>query len=278
MKMELDYIRDWEENVDMQNDPPDLVEGVIAATHEANAVTGRSEIGKTNFLLNLAYSLATGTPFLGFEVPKQFRVAYIGFEGNEKKMRDRQSKIKENFPDPLGNLWVKFTCPMFKLTGERIGQFQDMIKGMDVVIIDPIRYIVPGDYLDCHKSTQFLETLEKVMMENKSTCIFTWYHKKMDKNTLLDSGDLWSMKGATEWGDMCATVLMLEKTKQKSIGGRGSGQGFQPVNKDNATLYFAKTRNAIDIQQPIELCFNREKCMHERIQTQETWDEFLREK
>lgn len=262
---ELEYITDWKKNVGSSNPPPDLIEDIVADTNEISAITGRSEIGKTNFCLQLAYSLATGTPFLGHKVAEPVTVAYIGFEGDEHQLLKRIEKIEKHFPVVLGTLYLKVACPIFKLEGNKLGEFRNLISGSKVIIIDPVRYIVPGDYLDPKYATRFMETLQDEMRRNGSLAIVVFYHKKMDSVKLMEPGDLWQIKGATEWGDMCSTVLMLERTRQKSIGGRGAGMGFQQVNKDNVTLYFAKTRNALGVLDPIDLLFNRSKCIFEMV-------------
>lgn len=260
--MELEYITDWLNRLGANSPPVDLIDQVIADTNEVNAITGRSEIGKTNLSLHIAYSLSTGTDFLGFSVNK-VTVAYIGFEGDEHQIRQRILKISNQFPDPCGYLWLNPVCPIFKLEKGKTADFRRLINGFKVIVIDSVRYIVPGDYMEPKVVTKFMEVLQEEMKLNSSLAVVVFYHKKMDSRLFLEPGDLWNIKGATEWGDMCSSVVMMERTRQKSIGGRG--QGFQPVSKDNVTLYFAKTRNAREVLNPIDLRFNRNKCLFERI-------------
>jgi len=262
--MNAEYIDDWIQRVASKVSPPDLIENVLADTNEVSAVAGRSEIGKTNLCLQLSFCLSTGTPFLEFPVPRKTSVAYIGFEGDEHQLMQRVRKIQPCFPD-TPYLWVKPMCPIFKLKGAGISEFRALIDGFQVIVIDPVRYMVPGDYMDPKDVTSFMEKLQEEMRLNRSLAIVVLYHKKMDSRTLMEPGDLWQLKGATEWGDMCSTVLMAERTRQVSTGGRGPGMGFQPVNKDKVTLHFAKSRNAISVLDPLDLLFDRTKCLFEKI-------------
>ena len=149
----------------------------------------------------------------------------------------------------------------FKLDDSTAADFRKTVKPFKVVIIDPVRYIVPGDYLDPKVVSSFMQRVQQVMRDNNSLAIIVLYFKKLDSRVLQEPGDLWSIKGATEWGDMCSTVLMLERTKQ----GHKSTGGFAPVSKDNVTLYFAKTRNAVGVHPPINIHFDRSKCLFETV-------------
>jgi len=262
--MNDEHIYDWMKRVGSTVAPPDFVQDILADTQEVSAVAGRSEIGKTNLCLQLSLCLSTGTPFLRFDVPKKVGVCYIGFKGDERQLLERVQKMMPNFPD-TALLWVRPACPIFKLQGPGITNFRDMIDGFQVIVIDPVRYMVPGDYTDPKDVTRFMETLQDEMRLNRSLAIVVLYYKKMDSRQLMEPGDLWNLKGATEWGDMSSTVLMAERTRQVSLRGRGTGMGFQPVNKDNVTLHFAKTRNAIAALAPIDLHFDRTKCLFEKL-------------
>lgn len=191
---------------------------------------------------------------------KAVHVAYIGFEVEGYQFDARCTKLEQCIPrSPL--LWIDTPASFFKLDASTEKQFREAVNGFKVVIIDPVRYIVPGNYLDPPVITEFMQRLQQVMRENGSLAIITLYFKKLDSRTLLEPDDLWNIKGGTEWGDACSTVMFLERTKQ---GHRPRG-GFAPADKDDVTLYFAKTRNAVGLHPPLRIHFNREKCLFEKV-------------
>jgi len=253
-------IEDWSQRVNQNPPPPEIIQDILFDTNEINAIVGRSEIGKTNFCNQLAHCLANQYSFLGQKVLSTPTIAYIGFEVEAHQFAKRTQKLEKHIPaSPL--LWVDTPAPFFKLTRSNQADFQQSVDFAKVVIIDPVRYIVPGDYLEPKVVTEFMQRLQEVMHTNGSLAIIVLYFKKLDNRSPLEPGDLWNIKGATEWGDMCSTVLMLERTKQ----GHKPGGGFAPVSKDNVTLYFAKTRNAASIHDPINIPWNRQKCLFERV-------------
>ena len=252
---ELLEMTEWRKKVMSDPKKHDLIEDLLADTNELSIVTGRSEIGKTNLCLNMAYSLATGAPFLKFKIVKPVSVAYIGFEGDPKQFLERIKKIEKNYPSVKDRLFLKPDTQIFKLTKTSLADFKQAVQGCRVIIIDPIKYIVPGDYLSPKDITSFLATFQGVLAQVGALAIGVIHFRKQNQNYLMDTDDLWNIKGGTEWGDTASTVLLMERTRQQSFG-RG---GFQPINKDNVTLYFAKTRNAVNAHPPVNLSFNRQK-------------------
>jgi RecA-family ATPase len=260
MMPNLTPIEEWSKNVNQNPPPTEIIEDILFDTNEINGIVGRSEIGKTNFCNQIGHCLANQQDFIGQKVLSPQSVGYIGFEVEQHQFAKRNKILEKHIPaSPL--LWVDTPAPFFKLSKSNQSAFQKSIEFAKVVIIDPVRYIVPGDYLEPKVVTEFMQRLQEVIRVNKQLAIIVLYFKKLDSRSPREPGDLWSIKGATEWGDMCSTVLMLERTKQ---GHRATG-GFAPVNKDAVTLYFAKTRNAANIHDPINLLWNRQKCMFEKV-------------
>ena len=260
MMPNLKPIKEWSNNVNKNPAPAEIVEDILFDTPEINAVVGRSEIGKTNFCNQIAHCLANQVDFIGQKVVSPQTVAYIGFEVEEHQFNIRNTILEKHIPaSPL--LWVDTSAPFFKLNSYNQAAFQDAISFAKVVIIDPVRYIVPGNYIEPAIVSQFMQRLQEVMRANNQLAIVVLYFKKLDSRSPQEPGDLWNIKGATEWGDMCSTVLMLERAKQ---GHKPSG-GFAPVSKDDVTLHFAKTRNAARIHDPINIRWNRQECLFEKV-------------
>ena len=71
---------------------------------------------------------------------------------------------------------------------------------------------------------------------------FTMHIKKPNEASLFNPGDVYSLKGASEYVDNATTVLLLERKRQ----GQGTAGRFAPVSQDELVLYFAKQRLAQD--------------------------------
>lgn len=254
---------EWIEAVRKMPKRDDLIEELLVDAprpHEFILLAGRTNIGKTNLALYLAYCLATGMPFFGLKC-KKTTVGYLGFEGTVTKMVDRLEKIRQNFPDPGDNFRFEL-CPPFVLE-RKLTEFESKVAGCRVIILDPLRYLVAGDYCKPKDAIAFIALLQSELDKLGATAIIVHHIKKPNPLLLIEPGDLYQMKGATEYADAATSVLMMERTRQ----GHKPGGGFAPVNPDAVTLYFAKHRDAVGELEPIKLRFNRDKLLFERVES-----------
>lgn len=249
----LDPYDDWLKKAFSKPATPDLIEGLLPDANEFVVLAGRAGIGKTNWALMLACSFATGTDFLGFKVQK-VPVGYIGFEGAESKMAERLIKIRAIYP-VIEHGMFHFGLPKpFRLDGANIDKLKTMVKECHVVIVDPLKYLVAGDYTKTTDAVRFLENLKVVMNDTGTSFILCHHIRKSNPNSLIEPGDLDQIKGAGDYCDAASTVLLLERERQ----GHKSGGGFAPMNPDLAVLYFAKTRDARNALDPMSLRFDRQ--------------------
>jgi RecA-family ATPase len=79
---------------DIEPDPPALVDGLIPEGGKTLLVGG-AKTGKTALLLNLAWSVAAGTPFLGHTVARPRRVLMVDLELSRRGMQQRLSAMRE---------------------------------------------------------------------------------------------------------------------------------------------------------------------------------------
>ena len=248
----------WVQDVRSRPVRPDLIQDVLPDGNELMLLAGRTGIGKTNLVLQLAYCLATGTPFFGLKCAKVV-VGYIGFEGTAVKMADRLEKIRANFPDPGDNL--RFTLAKPFILEKKLTYFAKEVEGCRVVILDPLRYLVGRDYCKPKDAVAFLGLLSNILAKLKLTAIICHHIKKPNPNLLIDPGEIYELKGATEYVDAATSVLILERKRQ----GHKSGGGFAPVDPDLVTLHFAKHRDAVGDLPPIDLKLNRKKLLFEKV-------------
>lgn len=161
--------------------PPEIVKGLI---HQGTKVVigGGSKSFKTWSLVDLAHSVAYGTPWMGFEcVPG--RVIYINMEIHETFFQKRLKKVRE----AKGIEKVSNRLHVWNLRGHTasyrilIPQIIKRIKEMEysLVVIDPI-YKVYGntDENSASEVGQLLNEMERMCVETGAAIAFGAHYSK----------------------------------------------------------------------------------------------------
>lgn len=248
-------------------DPPteDIIQDLLPnASTEYLAICGRAGIGKTNLALHLAFCLATETPWFSHKT-KRCRVGYLGFEGTPRKLLTRFDKLQDSFGDPGEYLLVERALP-FKLIKAGVDRFLRTIEGLDIVIIDPLRYIVPDDYTKPEAASAFILTLKECCGKTETIPILLHHIRKPDRRLTVRPEDLaFEVKGATDYVDAAATVVLLERARQPR-----TKDGRFGSNTDDRVLHFCKVKDAPAEILPLKLKFNRDTLIYEPILDDET--------
>ena len=97
---------------------------------------------KTTLLMDLAISIATGSPFLGqFNVPKKCSVAFISGESGQATLQETYLRIckSKNISPENTNLYIDFRLPQLAQE-EELNELAAGLKQrlIDVVIVDPL--------------------------------------------------------------------------------------------------------------------------------------------
>ncbi len=222
-------------------------------------ICGRSGIGKTNLVLYLAFCIATGKKFFSMEV-KQKTVGYLSFEGGQRQIAKRFEKLKQSFGSAGEYLRWEHSLPI-KLSPKGKDDLKRLITGLEVAIIDPLRPLVTGDWMKPADASNFLENLREVQNDTGTTVILVHHIRKPDRKLMVLPEDLqFEIKGATEYVDGAATVLLLERPRfVQDDSGR-----FQS-NSDDRVLYFPKVKDAPAEFQPLKLRFCRDELIFKPI-------------
>lgn len=235
----------------------DLIQDLLPHSNSAYLVlAGRSGIGKTFLLLNILYCLASGTPFLNHKT-KKCKVGYISFEGDRRKILKRFDTIGKSFENTQDLISWGHLMP-FPLNKDGIPRLTELISGLDVVGIDCLRYLIPGDYLAPKDMSAFVQSLRTVQ-NNSNTVILLIHHiRKPDRRYRLRTEDLlYEIKGASEIVEAANTVLLMDKGIQK----RGVYGKFAKSDPSDRVLYIAKAKDSPTDYKPINLQFDAEKMM-----------------
>ncbi len=215
----LEPVEEWMSQVRSKPQVPDLVEELIPANSGLVLLGGRTGIGKTNLVLQLAFSVATGVKFLGLQT-HQADVGYLGFEGAPDKMANRLEKLARGFSDWQGHLRFAVRPPL-KLEGNE-AQFLTMFQGVGLAILDPLKYLVSGDYIKPADAQRFLARLLTLADDLGAPILISHHIRKPDMRGLFEPGDLYELKGAGDYVEAATTVMLLERERQGHRLGGGS--------------------------------------------------------
>jgi hypothetical protein len=162
---------------DLHGQPPErlwLVTDWIAQ-NEVNSLYGMGGTGKSLLAQQLAYSAATGEPWLGLEVKPCETVLAVLCEDKLDELHRRHEAIRLARGHAIGNpyggvyLWPRYGFNNTLLTYERdapiYGPFHDRLKQQlqrlnpGLLILDTIRDVFGGDERDPQQANAFLKTV-----------------------------------------------------------------------------------------------------------------------
>lgn len=241
--------------------PPanDMIQDLLPdSTSVYMLICGRSGIGKTNLAFNILYCLASGTPFLSHKIV-QCRVGYFSMEGSDAKILTRFDKLTASFDGADEHIYWHHCLPI-TLNEKGMDELKHIVTGLEVVIIDPLRPLVMGDYTSPKDAALFLTNLRKVQNDTGTKVILIHHIRKRDKRYKVYPEDLIDeVKGASEYVEGASTVLLLEQEKQR----KDHFGKYLPKRDDYRTLYFTKVKDAPTDIKPLTLYFNRDTLLFE---------------
>lgn len=223
----------------IQAEPAIIINILPAQPGEYIIVSGRTGIGKSILMIHQLYCLGTGTPFFGYPC-RQVTAGLMVMEGDRNNIQDRIKKIKAQYP-PTNEIVFDFRLETRPLE-DNLDYYRDTFKGCQVVMLDNLKQVTSSERLKPQYASEWVTTFHSFLQELGAVGILTQHIKKPNENSLIEPGDVYSLKGATEYVDDATTVILLERERQ----GRNPLGRFTPVDLDTLTLYFAKQRIATD--------------------------------
>ena len=263
----METVTEWQKRRQFELTQEDIIDGLLCPGAGYTVIAGRTGIGKSVATMQLAFSLATGTDFLGMSIRRKVTVGMFSFEGSPDKADDRFTKMSKNFPlDARQNIKFELRKPPFHIN-KNFSNILKQVEGCEVVIFDPVKYMVYGDYISVRDANKFAEILLDLSEKGNFIPIICLQIKKPNNASIIYPGDIFSIKGAADYVESSETTFLLEKTGQgHRSGGSGSGvqgRGFAPSDPDKVTLYLCKARDSERENWSLELKLNREKLLFE---------------
>jgi len=221
-------------------DEPEFIESGILDAGGRVIMAGVPKVGKSRLALNMAFSLATGQKFLGFETSSLPRTLFIQFEVSEKRFRQRVNSIARAWRiSPDNDLpFYLTTLPSLKMDSrDGLVEFRRMLQVFkaQVVFLDPMVKLHTGDESDVQDMQKLLDALDDIIDDLGVSIVIVHHFKKSAEQ------EGWArIRGSSyipAWAD---TMLLMDKQKElvKIKGVLRNGEDFTKVVRfeDNHTI------------------------------------------
>lgn len=205
-----------------------LVQGLVP--EGLSIIGGAAKTGKTYLLLQLAVSLASGTPFLNREVPKKRRVLYYYLEGGRRQVKTRFEELYGAEFSPLAGLIFVHRFPRLGSGGLSVLEQHIEKHRPDVVIFDTwqlIRTPVNGKATAYEKEYAELALIRGQIMAKFGVSVFLAHHlKQFRRGDITDPMSMFNGSAAISGAVDTAMIMFRERfseTATLSVLGRDIG-------------------------------------------------------
>lgn len=177
-------------------------------------IGGEPKTGKTFLGLQWAFSLASGTYFLGFSIPEPIRVLYIDLEDSNAFFKKRVIDMRENFPMLKESLF-KFTSVKFIDFDRDLSKIESSIieSKAQVVFIDSFSRLNFGSENDADAVTRTLTKFAEIQDKTGVAIVFIHHLSKPSANPQYKPENIFMrLRGSSVFYAWGSTYIILEKT------------------------------------------------------------------
>ena len=206
-------------HVMMPNRP--LVEGVLWEG-DVLMLLGSEKAGKSILGLQLAFSLSSGTPFLGkYLVCQPTPVMYVQTEGKESEMVDRMQRMRQEVPvdqtrfSRIFQHFLPIDDP--KTNKDFIAKVKELEAIPKVIILDSLYTAMSGDLNENQPVRRFIVLASEIIKQLDTTLIIIHHETKelWEAGRMVDKGDR-SSYGSVFFRAWVSHILYLRKHRDKS--------------------------------------------------------------
>jgi len=188
---------------DTYNTPPKPIIQYLLYEQGVSLVAGTDGVGKTWFVLQMAYSIASGTDFLGFKVTQK-EVLLIQFELTPEQLSNRVKAVQPNYPQGTNVQIALFNDDdmMFTDQWQKIKDTIDDIGLRDsVVMIDNLYVSSNQDLSDNNALQQILAMIQSIKTKTGNSIVLVGHHNKSynDEEPILSKGLIHGGKHLTNY-------------------------------------------------------------------------------
>lgn len=229
-----------------------IIEGLLHSKG-LGVVTAPPGIGKTQFSLNLAISVATGNDFLKWEINKPRKVLFLSLEMMQPELKyyldQMSSELTEEESKLLNDNCYLVARQAFRLNSEanqrQLLQWIDEIQP-EGIFIDSLSRCTGGD-LEKGEIDQVFDFLNKEVRDKRGCFVWFVHHNRKANFNQKQPKKLEDMYGSQYIGAYASTVLGLWKINNETI----------EVN--SLKIWLAKPFNSFTIERTPQLTFKTQK-------------------
>lgn len=173
-------------NHDFQ-EPPAYCKGLVYS-RGILGVFGQPKSYKTFFVLNMAFALAVGKPFLNFEIARPIKTLILQAELSDGRLQERMKKLIHYWGIPQDDkLFVRTIRGAFINEAKGLAEVSAIIREIDpeVIIIDPLVEFFAGDENNAQEVNNLFANLGSLMADHRS--IILVHHLRKPNNKGGDS-------------------------------------------------------------------------------------------
>ena len=216
---------------------------------QVGLLTAPGGTGKSFLLLEIAMSVASGTPLIqGLEPGAPGPVTVLNYEDDDLDIRERGNKILRHWQDldPAENLYVASmsgkVLSLLDMQGqvndEHVEWLMDRCEGMRLVVLDPLSHLHGADENSAPAMSRLVQVLKGIALETQCGILIS--HHTAKSATLNGMGDLQqSARGSSALVDASRLVMTLTRPKQSEDGSQ---------DNRNLTLTWAKLNGIAPIE------------------------------
>jgi hypothetical protein len=165
-----------------------VIPGIIP--EGTSLLVGRPKVGKSWLALDLALSVASGTPCLGGRIPESGDVLYCALEDNERRLKSRITKLRRDVEAPwprrltLSTKWARLN----KGGSRDIKDWADGVEQPRLVILDTLASIRPVDTREGYAADYEALTEVHRLANDRGIAVLVLHHqRKVDAEDPLDT-------------------------------------------------------------------------------------------
>lgn len=221
-KKRIKRVGDWKEHYMNIPDIP-VVNGIISRG-EAAMLSSGSKVGKTWSMMNLAFSVLSGSRFLSMDC-QQGEVLYIDGELLEQKIYERMESLCENHDRlKMGRPWKPVMDEYTYMSNrESPATVDDVIedihlacedRDISLVIVDPLRAILEGDESDMALASEVSHKFIKCASDN-NVAIVVVHHQTKASQAKAENVNRFSGSGA--WSSSFDTIISINRLEKNEV-------------------------------------------------------------
>ena len=179
----------WEVNEFLKQDfkePMAYCKGLVYP-RGITGIFGQPKCYKTFCVLNIAFALSTGKPFLNFEISNPIKTLILQAELSDGRLQERMTKMTPFWGVPAeGKLYIRTIRGAFLNETKGLSEVSAIIRAIkpEVIIIDPLIEFFTGDENLAKDMSNLFANLETLLTDDRSI-ILVHHLRKPNK----DGGD-----------------------------------------------------------------------------------------